>query len=181
MAMVRTFLFIYIFYISAEHYKRLFIIEGSITVFIGLCSILILPDYPHNTKWLSADERRLAQIRLAEDAAEADEDKYGDTCVNFFLHSFYLSVSSLLGLPLLWSFLAPEWLLAASCVHLGIIACTQSAYHTLHILILTLTAIAVPVYHVIHHSANARIMQPYGRTSSSSKGSQSLPVRDNDV
>jgi hypothetical protein len=58
---------------------RLFIIEGSITIFIGICSIFILPDYPHNTKWLSADERRLAQIRLAEDAAEADEDKFGDT------------------------------------------------------------------------------------------------------
>jgi len=60
-------------------WRWLFIIEGSITVFIGLCSIFILPDYPHNTKWLSADERRLAQIRLAEDAAEADEDKFGDT------------------------------------------------------------------------------------------------------
>lgn len=58
---------------------RLFVIEGSITVFIGLCTMVILPDYPNNTRWLSADERRLAQIRLAEDVAEADEDKQGDT------------------------------------------------------------------------------------------------------
>jgi len=33
-----------------------------------------LPDYPHNTRWLSPAERRLAQVRLAEDAGEADED-----------------------------------------------------------------------------------------------------------
>jgi len=59
----------------------LFIIEGYITIFTSFCSMVVLPDYPHNTKWLSADERRLAQIRLAEDAAEADEDKDGDTAL----------------------------------------------------------------------------------------------------
>jgi len=62
-------------------WRWLFIIEGAITVFVGLCSCVILPDYPNNTRWLSADERRLAQIRLAEDAAEADEDKAGDTAM----------------------------------------------------------------------------------------------------
>ncbi|KAJ3484026.1 hypothetical protein NLI96_g5905 [Meripilus lineatus] len=34
----------------------------------------LLPDYPHNTRWLSPAQRRLAQVRLAEDAGEADED-----------------------------------------------------------------------------------------------------------
>ena len=48
-------------------------------MFVGICVMIALPDYPHNTRWLSADERRLAQIRLAEDAAEADKDKDGDT------------------------------------------------------------------------------------------------------
>nr|VWO95816.1 Uncharacterized protein [Ganoderma boninense] len=40
------------------------------------CSIsrYLLPDYPHNTRWLSPAQRRLAQVRLAEDAGEADED-----------------------------------------------------------------------------------------------------------
>jgi len=60
-------------------WRWLFIIEGSITIVIGFASMYILPDYPHNTRWLSPDERRLAQIRLAEDAAEADEDTSGDT------------------------------------------------------------------------------------------------------
>ncbi|TFK84425.1 MFS general substrate transporter [Polyporus arcularius HHB13444] len=37
----------------------------------------LLPDHPHNTRWLSPAQRRLAQVRLAEDGGEADED--GDT------------------------------------------------------------------------------------------------------
>ena len=34
---------------------------------------------PHNTRWMTPAERRLAQIRLAEDAGEADEDTRTDT------------------------------------------------------------------------------------------------------
>src|ERR1700754_1874556 len=37
-------------------WKWLFIIEAGITVFVALCAILILPDFPHNTKFLSAEE-----------------------------------------------------------------------------------------------------------------------------
>jgi len=29
---------------------------------------------PNNTRWLTPGERRLAQVRLAEDAGEADQD-----------------------------------------------------------------------------------------------------------
>ncbi|KAM5542855.1 hypothetical protein V8D89_003239 [Ganoderma adspersum] len=55
-------------------WRWLFYIEGSITIFIGFCALFLLPDYPHNTRWLSPAQRRLAQVRLAEDAGEADED-----------------------------------------------------------------------------------------------------------
>lgn len=41
---------------------------------------------PPNTRWLTPAERRLAQVRLAEDAAEADEDRAEDTCVTALLH-----------------------------------------------------------------------------------------------
>lgn len=34
--------------------------------------MFILPNYPANTKWLSDSERRLAMLRLAEDASEED-------------------------------------------------------------------------------------------------------------
>ncbi|KAG5634252.1 hypothetical protein H0H81_002695 [Sphagnurus paluster] len=34
---------------------------------------------PHNTTWLSAEDRRLAQARLSEDAGEADKDNPEDS------------------------------------------------------------------------------------------------------
>ncbi|KAI0918954.1 hypothetical protein AcV5_002000 [Taiwanofungus camphoratus] len=55
-------------------WRWLFYIEGSISIFIGILAIFILPDYPHNTRWLTPAQLRLAQVRLAEDAGEADED-----------------------------------------------------------------------------------------------------------
>ncbi|KAF8141262.1 major facilitator superfamily domain-containing protein [Boletus edulis] len=55
-------------------WRWLFYIEGAITVFIGFQAMWLLPDYPHNTRWLSPAERHLAQVRLAEDAGEADKD-----------------------------------------------------------------------------------------------------------
>lgn len=44
------------------------------TMVVGFFAMWLLPDYPHNTKWLTPDERHLAQVRLAEDAGEADKD-----------------------------------------------------------------------------------------------------------
>lgn len=57
-----------------ESWRWIFIIEGSITVFIALCSIVILPDYPSNTRWLSPTERAVAEWRLISDAGQVDED-----------------------------------------------------------------------------------------------------------
>jgi len=34
---------------------------------------------PDNTLWLTPAERHLAQVRLSEDAGEADEDTTGDS------------------------------------------------------------------------------------------------------
>ena len=57
-----------------ESWRWMFIIEGSATVVIALCSMGILPNYPSNTKWLSASERSVAEHRLAKDAGGIDED-----------------------------------------------------------------------------------------------------------
>ncbi|KAI0359688.1 MFS general substrate transporter [Trametes cingulata] len=62
-------------------WRWLFYIEGSITVAIGIMAIFLLPDYPHNTRWLTPAQRRLAQVRLAEDAGEADEDVASDSAL----------------------------------------------------------------------------------------------------
>ncbi|ELU35836.1 hypothetical protein AG1IA_10134 [Rhizoctonia solani AG-1 IA] len=37
------------------------------------------PSHPHNTRWIKGSQRRLAQARLSEDAAEADEDGANDS------------------------------------------------------------------------------------------------------
>ncbi|KAA1470620.1 MFS general substrate transporter [Dentipellis sp. KUC8613] len=60
-------------------WRWLFYIEGCITIFLGVLAIWLLPDYPHNTRWMTPAERRLAQVRLAEDAGEADEDTAGES------------------------------------------------------------------------------------------------------
>ncbi|KIY51512.1 MFS general substrate transporter [Fistulina hepatica ATCC 64428] len=60
-------------------WRWLFYIEGSITMTIGFMAMMVLPDYPSNTSWLSPNDRRLAQARLAEDAGEVDEDTATDS------------------------------------------------------------------------------------------------------
>ncbi|KJA20090.1 hypothetical protein HYPSUDRAFT_838942 [Hypholoma sublateritium FD-334 SS-4] len=60
-------------------WRWLFFIEGAITTFVGFNAMWLLPDYPHNTRWLSPFDLRLAQVRLSEDAGEADKDNREDS------------------------------------------------------------------------------------------------------
>nr|GAT52675.1 tartrate transporter [Mycena chlorophos] len=77
-------------------WRWLFYIEGAITITIGIFTVWLLPDYPHNTSWITGDERRLAQARLAEDTGEADRDNAADTP----LQGLKLAVMD----PLVWVF-----------------------------------------------------------------------------
>ncbi|THG96229.1 hypothetical protein EW145_g7814 [Phellinidium pouzarii] len=58
--------------------------KGAITILVGFLTIWVLPDYPNNTRWLSSAERRLAQVRLSEDAGEADQDREEDSMLAGF-------------------------------------------------------------------------------------------------
>jgi hypothetical protein len=60
-----------------QSWQWLYIIEGTITVFIGLCIVVILPDFPDTWKALTPEMKRVANRRLAIDAAEADLDDAG--------------------------------------------------------------------------------------------------------
>jgi len=60
--------------LNTRGWRWLFYIEGAITIFVGLQTLWLLPDHPHNTWWFSPEEQRLARVRLAEDTGEADED-----------------------------------------------------------------------------------------------------------
>jgi MFS family permease len=75
-------------------WKRLFIIEGSITVFISLLAMFVLPDYPKFTRRLSETEKFIAQKRLVDDVGAADED---DSEEDVF-HGLKLAVSD----PKVW-------------------------------------------------------------------------------
>lgn len=53
-------------------WQWLFILEGLATILVAVCAMFILPDYPHNTRWLSEDERAFAVARLAADIGSSD-------------------------------------------------------------------------------------------------------------
>ncbi|KAK8845617.1 hypothetical protein IAR55_006333 [Kwoniella newhampshirensis] len=55
-------------------WRWLFWIDGAMTVFLAICMAFIIPDFPHNDKWLKASDRALAQKRLALETGEVDED-----------------------------------------------------------------------------------------------------------
>jgi MFS family permease len=58
-------------------WKWLYIIEGAVTMFIGIIIIFVLPDFPNTWKALTPEQRHVANRRLAIDAAEADVDEAG--------------------------------------------------------------------------------------------------------
>lgn len=49
------------------------IIEGVIPIPVAFFTYLILPDYPATTKWLSDEERKLAILRITEEAVDEDD------------------------------------------------------------------------------------------------------------
>ncbi|KAF7352833.1 MFS general substrate transporter [Mycena venus] len=55
---------------NAQSYSLvlIYIAEGALTVFIAVCAIFILPDFPATSKWLTPEERELALLRMTEDA-----------------------------------------------------------------------------------------------------------------
>ncbi|KAI0175017.1 MFS transporter [Pestalotiopsis sp. NC0098] len=68
-----------------ESWRWLFLIEGSITIFVALCAAFILPDWPSTTRWLTPTERVVAEWRLIQDAGQVDEDDAG------WMHGFKLA------------------------------------------------------------------------------------------
>ncbi|KAF8228548.1 MFS general substrate transporter [Tricholoma matsutake] len=88
-------------------WRWLFFIEGSITIIIGFLSMWALPDYPHNTPWITGADRQLAQARMSEDAGEADRDNAEDSPMAGFMMAIrdpvvlifaIMTVSQILGL-----------------------------------------------------------------------------------
>ncbi|KAF2174166.1 hypothetical protein M409DRAFT_62288 [Zasmidium cellare ATCC 36951] len=60
-------------------WRWLYIIEGTVTIFIGFVVTFLLPDFPHTWKLLTPEMKAVANRRMALDAAEADLDAGGKT------------------------------------------------------------------------------------------------------
>ncbi|KAH7908491.1 major facilitator superfamily domain-containing protein [Hygrophoropsis aurantiaca] len=71
-------------------WRWLFYIEGALTVFVAICAIFILPDFPTTTSWLTDAERRLAMRRMEEDAGVGDQN---ETEAGGKFHGLYLAVT----------------------------------------------------------------------------------------
>ncbi|KAI0318322.1 MFS general substrate transporter [Amylostereum chailletii] len=72
-------------------WRRVFASEGALTMFVAACAIFILPDFPDTTSWLSPQERRLAQKRMAADVAGIGDE--GETETGGFTYGLRLAVS----------------------------------------------------------------------------------------
>jgi hypothetical protein len=53
----------------------MFAIEGAITIIVSLASILILPDFPATTPWLSNEEKAVTIYRLRTHSGSVDEKR----------------------------------------------------------------------------------------------------------
>ena len=58
-------------------WRWLYILEGVVTVATGIVICLVLPDFPETWRALTPEMRRIAERRLAMDAAESDVDVGG--------------------------------------------------------------------------------------------------------
>ncbi|KAF9243120.1 major facilitator superfamily domain-containing protein [Melanogaster broomeanus] len=154
--------------------------RGAVTILFGLLTMWLLPDFPHNTRWMSPAERHLAQVRLAEDAGEADQDSSDTTIFEGFNLAIrdpkvwifmLMSCSQLLGLsfinffPTLTATLgynttvtllmaAPPWVFASICCVINAWNCgkkQQSDYADLNVLQIELGALLPPRKLVVGH------------------------------
>ena len=60
-----------------EAWRWLFYTEGAMTAAVALVAMFVLPDFPLTTSWLTPAERRLAELRMEEDAG-VDEVRDSD-------------------------------------------------------------------------------------------------------
>ncbi|KAH8891187.1 MFS general substrate transporter [Thozetella sp. PMI_491] len=58
---------------SIAPWRWLFIIEGAATVAFAVATVMVIPDWPATTRWLSEEEKAIGVIRLIEDAGEEEE------------------------------------------------------------------------------------------------------------
>lgn len=59
-------------------WRWIFILEGALTVILAFLGYILLPNYPSNTAWLSAEESALARWRLSREV-DSEEDEVNES------------------------------------------------------------------------------------------------------
>lgn len=54
-----------------------FIIEGAVSIAVAVSAFFLLPDWPHNTRWMTPEEREMAQYRVKCSNGGRDEEMGG--------------------------------------------------------------------------------------------------------
>ena len=64
---------------NTDCYRWLYVIEGGGTMIAGILAIWLLPDFPRSgqKKWLSEEEQRFAEWRLAREANDETDENGG--------------------------------------------------------------------------------------------------------
>ncbi|KAI9469802.1 MAG: major facilitator superfamily domain-containing protein [Benjaminiella poitrasii] len=57
-------------------WQWLFIVEGLMSIFVGVWGYYLLPNYPHNTNWITGIERECAIARLERQGKQIKSQKY---------------------------------------------------------------------------------------------------------
>ncbi|KAH8601703.1 putative MFS transporter [Bisporella sp. PMI_857] len=60
-------------------WRWLFILEGVFTICVAFVAVLILPNYPKETKWLTPEEKEFAIWRIADEAAGVADGEDGES------------------------------------------------------------------------------------------------------
>ena len=124
---------------NLDGWRWLFIVCGSLTVFVASLAFFLLPDYPQNTRWLHVHERAIAQLRLIADRGASDRNvskragfkkaiktqqvwtfaaMYFLLAIGSSLHNFFPSVVNTLG----FSPSTTLWMTAPPCLFSVVIA-----------------------------------------------------------
>ena len=60
-------------------WRWIFILEGIVTVVIGLVAVFLTPNFIEDAKWLSKDEQKFLQARIESDGGNAGQREYAST------------------------------------------------------------------------------------------------------
>ena len=59
--------------LGLRSWQWFFIIEGAASILVAVLGFFVLPDWPHNTKFLTQEEKEMAQYRILVSNGGRDE------------------------------------------------------------------------------------------------------------